>query len=130
VSWIWSRALDAVSSASAKITAHAPRIATGCRVPMRPSHLTRSAPPPSPHGLYLGRRGTRAAIGRTDGSHADAGASRLHAEYRCAARRQRGVRTRPEREAEDAARVERVDHAVVPQPRGRMVRVALALVLL
>src|SRR5882672_8394596 len=33
-------------------------------------------------------------------------------------------------EAEQAPRVERIDHAVVPEPRARVIRVALALVLL
>src|SRR5579863_4874419 len=40
------------------------------------------------------------------------------------------VAHRGEREREDAARLERVDHAIVPEPRGGVVGMALALVLL
>ena len=43
---------------------------------------------------------------------------------------ERRVRAGGERQGEDVARVARVDHAVVPQPRGRVVRAALVLVLL
>ena len=62
VSWICSRALEAVSSAMTNMTAQAPRIHPGRRVAKRPSLLTPTAPlQPSPDGLYLGRGWRRAA---------------------------------------------------------------------
>src|SRR5687767_1346724 len=55
---------------------------------------------------------------------------RLHPEDAVADVVERRARARAERQAEDVTGVARVDHAVVPQPRGGVVRVALALVLL
>src|ERR1700761_9771141 len=42
---------------------------------------------------------------------------------------ERRVARRGQRQPEDPPRIRRVDHPVVPQPRGRVVRVALRLVL-
>src|SRR6266568_4800038 len=53
-----------------------------------------------------------------------------HSEDAIADRRQRRVGRRGQGEAEHGSGVLRVDHAVVPQPGGRVVRAALFLVLL
>src|SRR5215212_4334218 len=78
--------------------------------------MERSTPPAGPSP-----RGTRTDVAGRTGSHPE------HAELRRCDRR---VQRRGEREAEHAARVGRVDDAVVPETGAGVVGMALVLVLL